>query len=303
MYNNELMHYRTKGSKNGFSKDPNYTPIGEKAKGVLTGIQNAASRVGYQAHMAAQGKQMSIGNLRKQETEQTPERNMYDVATGKIKNAYIHAKSRARLAARSAGKSIDEKLGVVKNNKFVRDTGEILERAGSKISTASGKAAAGLKKSGTELLKSVRNNTIGRYKRAKLEAGSSSNPYSAEYNRQNTPAGAAKVQQIKQQNAARIAEEQRLAEEARRNENRRQSYEKVKNAGLRVASTAKDVAKDVGSYLSNVAKNYNEAAEATRNGQSAEYIAQKQKEAEERRKRAAKTAHNWINRNDPYRNG
>lgn len=30
---NSLAHYRTKGSKNGYSKDPNYTPIGEKAKG------------------------------------------------------------------------------------------------------------------------------------------------------------------------------------------------------------------------------------------------------------------------------
>lgn len=28
-----LKHYRTKGSKNGYSKDPNYTPIGEKARG------------------------------------------------------------------------------------------------------------------------------------------------------------------------------------------------------------------------------------------------------------------------------
>lgn len=27
-----LKHYRTKGSRNGYSKDPNYTPIGEKAK-------------------------------------------------------------------------------------------------------------------------------------------------------------------------------------------------------------------------------------------------------------------------------
>lgn len=30
---NSLRHYRTKGSKNGYSKDPNYTPIGEKARG------------------------------------------------------------------------------------------------------------------------------------------------------------------------------------------------------------------------------------------------------------------------------
>lgn len=34
IYNgNTLAHYRTKGSRNGYSKDPNYTPIGEKARG------------------------------------------------------------------------------------------------------------------------------------------------------------------------------------------------------------------------------------------------------------------------------
>ena len=32
VYNNYLMHYRTKGSRNGYSKDPNYTPVGQKAK-------------------------------------------------------------------------------------------------------------------------------------------------------------------------------------------------------------------------------------------------------------------------------
>lgn len=30
-YDNYLMHYRTKGSKNGYTKDPDYTPVGEKA--------------------------------------------------------------------------------------------------------------------------------------------------------------------------------------------------------------------------------------------------------------------------------
>ncbi len=30
--NNELKHYRTKGSKNGYTKDPNYTPVGQKAQ-------------------------------------------------------------------------------------------------------------------------------------------------------------------------------------------------------------------------------------------------------------------------------
>lgn len=31
IYSDYLMHYRTKGSRNGYSKDPNYTPIGQKA--------------------------------------------------------------------------------------------------------------------------------------------------------------------------------------------------------------------------------------------------------------------------------
>ena len=28
-----LMHYRTKGSRNGYSKDPNYRPVGQQAQG------------------------------------------------------------------------------------------------------------------------------------------------------------------------------------------------------------------------------------------------------------------------------
>ena len=31
IYSDYLMHYRTKGSRNGYSKDPNYTPVGQKA--------------------------------------------------------------------------------------------------------------------------------------------------------------------------------------------------------------------------------------------------------------------------------
>lgn len=31
IYSDYLMHYRTKGSRNGYSKDPNYTPVGKKA--------------------------------------------------------------------------------------------------------------------------------------------------------------------------------------------------------------------------------------------------------------------------------
>ena len=32
IYQNYLMHYRTKGSRNGYTKDPNYTPVGKRAK-------------------------------------------------------------------------------------------------------------------------------------------------------------------------------------------------------------------------------------------------------------------------------
>ncbi len=31
-YDNYLMHYRTKGSKNGYTKDPDYNPVGERAR-------------------------------------------------------------------------------------------------------------------------------------------------------------------------------------------------------------------------------------------------------------------------------
>lgn len=307
MYNDELMHYRTKGSKNGYSKDPNYIPIGERAKGVLTKFQNGAKSLAYQRRMAAQGPQMSIGDLRKQETEQTPERNMYDVAAGKIKNAYIHAASRARLAARKTARNFSgvvntakqnaQTLGdAAKKNKFVRDTGEILERAGSKISSASGNAAANLKKRGTELLKSVRNNTVGRYKAAKLAAGTSPNPYSNEWNRQNTQANAAKLQSVRRENAERIKEEERKAKN-------RELYDRLQGAATRGVNEASNAAKNLGRYGSKVAEDFKEVQEAMKSGNTAQYFDQKRKEAEERRKRNARTAHNWINRNDPYRNG
>lgn len=35
IYSDYLMHYRTKGSRNGYSKDPNYTPIGQKAAEII----------------------------------------------------------------------------------------------------------------------------------------------------------------------------------------------------------------------------------------------------------------------------
>lgn len=46
-----LKHYRTKGSRNGYSKDPNYKPIGRPAKG---DIPSAARPDGYNERMQAQ---------------------------------------------------------------------------------------------------------------------------------------------------------------------------------------------------------------------------------------------------------
>ena len=41
MYEDYLMHYRTKGSKNGYTKYPDkYTPIGEKAKSIYDTVKN-----------------------------------------------------------------------------------------------------------------------------------------------------------------------------------------------------------------------------------------------------------------------
>ena len=55
---NELKHYRTKGSKNGVSTDPNYTPIGQKAKGILDAagnyIYNTGNKIGNAVSTAAQ---------------------------------------------------------------------------------------------------------------------------------------------------------------------------------------------------------------------------------------------------------
>lgn len=41
-YDNYLMHYRTKGSKNGYTKDPDYTPVGERARGDYAGMPSSA---------------------------------------------------------------------------------------------------------------------------------------------------------------------------------------------------------------------------------------------------------------------
>lgn len=48
IYSDYLMHYRTKGSRNGYSKDPNYTPIGQKARlnpEIVKNVTSAPARV------------------------------------------------------------------------------------------------------------------------------------------------------------------------------------------------------------------------------------------------------------------
>ena len=54
IYDNYLMHYRTKGSRNGYSKDPNYTPIGQKAEGTFDAQrQHARNIAASRMHLAA----------------------------------------------------------------------------------------------------------------------------------------------------------------------------------------------------------------------------------------------------------
>ena len=53
IYSDYLMHYRTKGSRNGYSKDPNYTPVGQKA---MTPFEMQERRVkGYAVRKGTEG--------------------------------------------------------------------------------------------------------------------------------------------------------------------------------------------------------------------------------------------------------
>lgn len=50
-----LMHYRTKGSRNGYSTDPNYTPIGQKAQGPMAVPASSSWTPTMRANLARQG--------------------------------------------------------------------------------------------------------------------------------------------------------------------------------------------------------------------------------------------------------
>ena len=61
-----LMHYRTKGSKNGYSSDPNYKPIGQKAQDNPRNMQEYAAIMQRQAAQQASQKEKEEATRKRQ---------------------------------------------------------------------------------------------------------------------------------------------------------------------------------------------------------------------------------------------
>lgn len=71
-YDNYLMHYRTKGSKNGYTKDPDYTPVGERARGDYAGMPSSALEAKEKAERASEIKRLRYQFANKGDTGGMP---------------------------------------------------------------------------------------------------------------------------------------------------------------------------------------------------------------------------------------
>lgn len=94
IYSDYLMHYRTKGSRNGYSKDPNYTPVGEKAQGVNNmGIYGARGIGTVLGRGTATAKSSSRPKVSKEYQE--------EVAYNSKKNNYTPVQTRTTVSSSS----------------------------------------------------------------------------------------------------------------------------------------------------------------------------------------------------------
>ena len=102
MYEDELYHYRTKGSKNGISTDPNYTPIGQRAQSgsaleQYTRAKRQANAESAEQRRAAVSRGIDRMHNSAQATANTISRGV-NTTTTMYRQAQADAEARKRLA-------------------------------------------------------------------------------------------------------------------------------------------------------------------------------------------------------------
>lgn len=110
-YDNYLMHYRTKGSKNGYTKDPDYTPVGEKARDDYAGMPSSAGEAKEKAARSSEISRLSNQFGRKGHT-------------GGMPSSDLEARSKAQLESfrrkREEQEKRDEEISKITKNPFLR---------------------------------------------------------------------------------------------------------------------------------------------------------------------------------------
>lgn len=141
MASDELYHYRTKGSKNGVSTDPNYTPIGKRAQPAwMPG--SAASRQ-YRNDRQQQARIQAEENVKRMKSTVNSGISRFNSAASKTATAVEDARIKRELARREAEK---------KRQQWVQDRKDALNRGNSNIKSGlTSTANKALKKSGARL--------------------------------------------------------------------------------------------------------------------------------------------------------
>ena len=104
-----LRHYRTKGSRNGYSKDPNYNPVGQKATGRIVN-----GRYVYDADYEQARNQATVGAARAQvlgKMNNWQQQSNLHRSTDEAANRYVTGRSRDVMAYNesNATKNADKK--------------------------------------------------------------------------------------------------------------------------------------------------------------------------------------------------
>lgn len=142
MRNDELFHYRTKGSKNGVSTDPNYTPIGQRAQGPAWMPGSSANRQ-YREQQNQQARLEADERIKRMKESANAGVNTFNSAASKAATLAEDARIRKELARREGEK---------KRQQWIQDRKDAWNRGISSIKSDIVSAAnAGLKKSGANL--------------------------------------------------------------------------------------------------------------------------------------------------------
>lgn len=142
----ELYHYRTKGSKNGVSTDPNYTPIGQRAQG-------PAYMPGSTANRQYREQQQQISRIQTDAAIKRMKSSATNTANSLISGVNSAASKSATLAEDAAiRRELARREAEKKRQQWVQDRKNNWNRGVSTIKTGLTSAGnAALKKSGLRL--------------------------------------------------------------------------------------------------------------------------------------------------------